>query len=106
MSLNEVMRLWDKNLEESEDVIHEASVDLVNQDSNEEVEEGESEEVIMPQLLAYRDFISKSPAYEWLLASLRKEFLLAPAEPNSMEAIRQEIIKSLPSSHIVSRRKP
>jgi hypothetical protein len=65
----------------------------------------EDGEANMPELLAYRDFIYKSPAYEWLLASLRREFLLAPVEPNSMEAIRRKIIHFLPSSHKVSRKK-
>ncbi|RYP58420.1 hypothetical protein DL769_008959 [Monosporascus sp. CRB-8-3] len=111
MPLNEVMGLWDKNLEDTEndvipDVIDEASVnDLMNQDSN-EGDEKDNQEASTTQLRAYRDFIFNSPPYEWLLASLRKEILLAPAEPNSLEAIRREIIKSLPSSHVVSRKKP
>ncbi|RYP19648.1 hypothetical protein DL765_003241 [Monosporascus sp. GIB2] len=126
MSLNEVMGLWDKTLQDPEydvipenepfgdhidaalpDAIHETRVDeLMNQDFNEEGDEKDNQEASTPQLRAYRDFIFNSPAYEWLLASLRKEILLAPAQPNSLEAIRREIIKSLPSSHIVSRRKP
>lgn len=84
---------------------NEASVDdLMNQDSNEENEE-ENAETNMPGLLAYRDFVFKAPAYEWLIASLRRECLLALAEPNTMEAIRRKIISSLPSSHEVSRKK-
>ncbi|RYO92854.1 hypothetical protein DL763_004579 [Monosporascus cannonballus] len=124
MTLNEVMGLRDKNLEDPEDDvinenrafsridavlpngIHDASVDeLMNQDFNEGDEKG-NQDASTPQLCAYRDFIFNSPAYEWLLASLCKKILLAPAEPNSLEAIRREIIKSLPSSHIVSRNKP
>jgi hypothetical protein len=78
---------------------------LINKDPGEELEEEEQEESAIPELHAYQDFISKSPAYEWLLATLRKEFLLAPAEPNSMEAVRREILHSLPPSHKVSRKK-
>jgi len=37
----------------------------INQESNEEVEE--------EKLLAYRDFIFKALAYEWLLASSRRD---------------------------------
>ncbi|RYP32296.1 hypothetical protein DL767_005271 [Monosporascus sp. MG133] len=144
MPLNEVMGLWDKNLEDPEDdaipentpfgdridtvppdatpentpfgdridtvppdAIHEASADdLMNQDFNKEGDRKDNQESSTPPSRAYKDFIFNSPAYEWLLASLRKEILLAPAEPNSLEAIRREIIKSLPSSHIVSRKKP
>jgi hypothetical protein len=115
MSLSEVMGLWDTKLEDAEDAIppdpqirdfNEANVnDLMSQDSNEEAEEEEKEEAIMPELLTYRDFISKTPAYEWLLASLHRESLMAPAEPNSMGTIRRKIIYSLPSSHKISRKK-
>jgi hypothetical protein len=77
------------------------------QQANEEGEgEEENEEINMPGLHAYRDFILNSPAYEWLLANLRRETLLAQADPNSMLAIKREIINSLPSSHRVSRKRP
>jgi hypothetical protein len=65
-----------------------------------------TEESNMPGLLAFRDFIVNSPAYEWLLTSLRKEALLAPPNPNSMLAIRRDIINSLPPSHRLSRNRP
>jgi hypothetical protein len=116
MPLNEVMSLWYSNWEDPEDDVHpdtrihdsiEASVnDLIYPDSNKGAEEEENEEINTPELLAYRDFIFQNPAYEWLLASLRRELLLAPAEPNSMEAIRREIIYSLPTSHRVSSKQP
>jgi hypothetical protein len=66
-------------------------------DSNEE------EDLNMPELLAYRDFIFQAPAYHWLLASVRRELVLAPAERKSMEAIRDKILVSLPTSHKVSK---
>jgi len=80
-----------------------SSSGLVNKDPDEELEE-EPEESAMPELHAYQDFIFKSPAYEWLLATFRKELLLAPATPNYMGAIRREILHSLPSTHKVSRK--
>jgi hypothetical protein len=113
MPFQDIVRNW---LEDSEvDVypnpeIHdfnEASVDdLINQDSNEEAKDEENKETSILKYPAYQDFIFKAPAYEWLIANLRKECFLAPAEPNSMEAIRREIIYSLPSPHEVSRKKP
>jgi hypothetical protein len=66
----------------------------------------QTEESNMLGLLAYRDFILNSPAYEWLLTSLRKETLLAQPDPNSMLAIRREIINSLPPSRKISRNRP
>lgn len=113
MPLEDRIRNWNQNLGDSEaevsldPEIHNFDIsnddDLWNQDSNEEPEE-EIKETNMLELLAYQDLIFNAPAYEWLLATLRKEFLLTPA--NSMQAIRQKIIDILPSSHIVSRRKP
>src|SRR5438045_8172109 len=77
-----------------------ASVDdSMSQDSNKAEEE--HEETTMSELLAYSDLIFKVPAYEWLVTSLRKEFRMAPAEPNFMDAIRRKIVHSLPSSHKV-----
>ncbi|KAI9764589.1 MAG: hypothetical protein M1840_008318 [Geoglossum simile] len=115
MPLEVVMSNWYQTLEDPEDSVtpdpdfgdlNEANVDdLVDRKPNEEAGEGVYEETNMPELSAYRDFIFKAPAYEWLLASLRREFLLSPAEPNSMEDIRRQIICSLPSSHKVSRKK-
>lgn len=80
-------------------------VPLEDQEPNKGADEEENEETYMPEHLAYRDFIFKAPAYEWLLANLRREFHLCPAEPNSMDAIRRKILSSLPSSHKVSRKK-
>jgi hypothetical protein len=129
MSLGDVMSNWHQNLEDPEDDvppdimpledvmsngppepdihdINEATIDqLIGQEYNEEADEEENEEINKPEHLAYRDFIFKAPAYEWLLASLRREFHLASAEPNSMNTIRRKIIYSLPSSHKVSRKK-
>ena len=69
---------------------NEASVnDLVDQDSNGD------EETYLPEILAYRDLIFKSPSYSWLYERLRNEFRLTPTEPNSMECIRRNIIHFL-----------
>jgi hypothetical protein len=112
MPLEDIVGNWFQKLEDHVHPDHEihdfneASVDdLMNLDSNEEAKEEGNEETNMPGLSAYRDFIFKAPAYEWLIASLRRECLLTLAELNSMEAIRREIISSLPSSHEVSRKK-
>jgi hypothetical protein len=108
MPLRDIMSIWYRNLGDSEDEgpsghgmheLNEASVDdLIYLDADED------EEADMPELLAYRDFISKVPAYEWLLANVYREILLASAEPNLMDAIRRMILHFLPSSHKVSRK--
>ena len=82
-----------------------SSDDPTENDSNEEEEvEGPG----MTELPPYRDFIVGTPAYEWLLARLRRELFLTPSEPNTMgdiaDAIRQEVF-SLPSFRNLSRNK-
>lgn len=114
MALSEIINCWRERLANPEDqeIPYEADIceetvdDFMDKAPNEEAEEEEEhEEIDTPQLLAYRDFVFKASAYEWLLASLHKEYLLIPTEPNSMEAIRHKIISFLPSAHKVSRRK-
>jgi hypothetical protein len=79
------------------------------EESNEDVEisvfdeSNEDEEISVPEVSTYRDFIPKAPAYKWLIANLRREFILTPAESNYMEAIRRTIIDFLPS-HKISRK--
>ncbi|KAF3404922.1 hypothetical protein DPV78_003397 [Talaromyces pinophilus] len=100
----------DQNSNKDDVISHDASIftsaagDMMSQHSDAGAEQEENEEAIMPQLLEYKGFIFKAPAYKWLLASIRREFLLASAEPNVMESIRKTIVTSLPSSHKISRK--
>lgn len=49
-----------------------------------------------------RKLLLQSPAYSWLITSLRRELILVSAKPNLMESIRREIHSVLPTSHSVS----
>ncbi|KAH8803410.1 hypothetical protein F5884DRAFT_683898 [Xylogone sp. PMI_703] len=98
MPLNDKMNLWYKKVEDMEDVMG-TDLDI---DPKEELEEEDND---TPEFLVYRGFIFETPAYEWLLANLRRELVLTSTEPNSIEDIRREITHSLPSSHKVSRKK-
>lgn len=64
----------------------------------------EDEEVLESWLNVSRNFLTSSSAYEELLAQLRREFYLLPAELNIIGDIRGRIISSLPSPRKVSRR--
>ena len=55
------------------------------------------------ELSIYRDVVFNSAAYQWLLARLRGELLLARTVPDCMEAVRRQIAGSLPKSNKVSR---
>ncbi|KAH6869157.1 hypothetical protein B0T10DRAFT_418901 [Thelonectria olida] len=59
-----------------------------------------------PDAGMYRDFIVKTPAYSWLVASLQREATLTRATPDIMEELGQKILGSLPSSRKVSRKAP
>lgn len=110
MPLEDVMSNWFHNLDEtaSGQDIHDVNgaipIDFLTKGPIEELED-EEEILAMPEIHEYQNFIINSPAYDWLLATLRKEFLLAPAEENLMDAIKQEILLALPSTHTVSRKK-
>lgn len=116
MPLDEKWDLWNKHLEEQQDpippslCISESTTDNTHtqEEQEEQAEQAEQaeqdEESDMPELSVYQSFISNIASYEWLLSSLRRELFLAPAKPNIMEAIRNKILTSLPSSHRLSRR--
>ncbi|GAP91233.1 putative Pfs domain protein [Rosellinia necatrix] len=57
-------------------------------------------------LIAYRDLVLHTEAYQWLRLSLLREFRLMSTGPNIIQTIRQVIISSLPSIRRVSRKTP
>jgi hypothetical protein len=74
-------------------------------------DEGVDNEEINPQELSeYRNFMSTSPAYKWLLERLMREVMLEPSEHsgNSIEWIHQTISSfiSFSPSHRVSKNRP
>ncbi|KAI9685935.1 MAG: hypothetical protein M1822_004213 [Bathelium mastoideum] len=73
---------------------------------NDEDEASDEDTETAPNTSAYHDFIVKTAAYNWLVASLRKETTLTRPNPDLMENIRTEIFAALPSIHRVSRRVP
>ncbi len=66
----------------------------------------EDETEITPDAGIYRDFIVKTPAYSWLLATLQREATLSRATPDLMDNIREIILGALPSYRKVSRKAP
>lgn len=56
--------------------------------------------------LEYRDFIVRTPEYEWLIKTLQRESVSRRASPDILERIGAGILAALPSSHHVSRRAP
>ncbi len=108
MNLQERMSLWERNdnfegipLEEKLEGLHPEDIDTQTED-----EETDGETVLDNRLLAYREFIPSTEAYEWLLTRLLRECRLVPTEPNTIQVIRSTIISSLPSDRRISRKVP
>ncbi|KAK6828387.1 hypothetical protein PG987_011728 [Apiospora arundinis] len=71
-------------------------------DSIEEEADNDSDFDI-PVIDRYINIVCKNPMYKWLLAQLRRETLLSRPTPDPMEAIRETVLKWLPSETRISR---
>jgi hypothetical protein len=106
MELGDLMNLWHQNLEDADDDIANPQNDIdVGSETSSigEIVTVEDSDKDLPELVAYKNLISSSPVYEWLLGTIRRKLHLKPAAPNSQDTIRHRILDSLPSSRIVSR---
>jgi hypothetical protein len=70
---------------------------------DEEDDKADDEHDPTKRLSRYGKLVVEAPAYQWLLASLKREYQLTCAEPNIMKTIRQGIIQYLPSPRKISR---
>lgn len=95
MSISELMEMWGQRAEYVEEPPTERPADLAEYDL---------EEPAGTDMLLYRELIFTSPAYQWLVAVLRREFYVSPAEQDIMTQIRTTVLQSLPSTHRLSRR--
>ncbi|EGX53749.1 hypothetical protein AOL_s00004g408 [Orbilia oligospora ATCC 24927] len=102
MALNEKMNIWFRSSESEYVPIPNQDLFDIQEEDEDEVE-FENDDLNDHSTLAYREFIFKSPAFDWLVGSLRRDRFLIPTEPNSMEAIARHIIGSLPSSRKISK---
>lgn len=109
MSLLDKMSMWDNKSSEIDTVTDlSISLDLLSHiDFFEGVEDDDDEITNEVGLSMYHGIILKSPSYEWLLSSLRKECFLqwGSRQPRIMvENIRQKILDRLPTGTISKRR--
>jgi hypothetical protein len=66
--------------------------------------EPEDEEMSEGWRFAYQDFFVNNHSYEWLRARLQREIHLVPTEPNTIQAIQDNIMSLLPSAYRVNRK--
>lgn len=57
-------------------------------------------------LAAYHELVPKTDGYQWLLGRLKKELLMTPAKPSSMDSINNLIAQSLELSLIAGHHTP
>lgn len=94
----------DTGIMEDPNIAHNEKPDDVMDDGHyDDLDEADRATDSLPELSTYRDFISKHPAYEWLLQSIQKELYMGM--PGHIQtAIRETILGYLPRAQRVSRR--
>ena len=111
MDLADIMSLWESktefdkesSLDEVDLETHERgsrSPDLTTGEGDEQPET--DEQGSESELAAYKEFISKTEAYEWLRTRLQRELRLVPAEPDILGRVRHNILSALPPVHRIS----
>lgn len=87
--------------QEDKDLERLSSEQYEDQDMDQDEEDGIER---LPDASPYRNFIVKTPAYDWLIASLQREVTLTRANPDLVDAIGKNILGALPSYRKVSRK--
>jgi hypothetical protein len=107
MNSDDLMNNWLLHLEDSKDQsdpVNGWPEDTFEDDAFDDNFDEDHELYDLPGLTAYKEFISRTPAYEWLLQSIRRELILNVAEANVQANIRQTFLDCLQTSHRVSRK--
>jgi hypothetical protein len=96
---------WSLDIETLEDpntALNEKPDDFVDDSQFEEFDDTDLTADSLPELSLYKDFISKLPAYKWLLESVQN--VLYMDVPGDVQTnIRQAVLDCLPRSQVVSR---
>ncbi|KAH8129832.1 hypothetical protein LI328DRAFT_153386 [Trichoderma asperelloides] len=106
MDLGDLISNWDLNtdlLQDPNTALSEKPDDVMDDSHYDNLDEADRATDSLPELSAYRDFISKHPAYEWLLQSIQRELFMS-ASGNVQTNIRETILGYLPKAYRVSRR--
>ncbi|UKZ90800.1 uncharacterized protein TrAFT101_005797 [Trichoderma asperellum] len=106
MDLGDLISNWDLNtnlLQDPNNALNKKPDDVMDDSHYHNLDEADGATDSLPELSAYRDFISKHPAYEWLLQSIQRE-LYMDVSGNVQTNIRETILGYLPKAHRVGRR--
>ncbi|KAK5422308.1 hypothetical protein LTR06_000565 [Exophiala xenobiotica] len=105
MPPKEMIEKWQMDLQEpmSDPA---ADWDFVEDDSGVQPDDDPEEQPKQITDNLYTDFIVCTPAYDWLLDSLRKRPYLMPTDSTHNSSIRKTILSLLRSNHKVSRKAP
>jgi hypothetical protein len=112
MALEDIISRWLKNLDqpESEETPSLSTTDRAGSIHDEIKESTDDDDEFdndwqNTESNTYRELVTRNSAYEWLLATLQGELLLKAAENDVKDDIKRQIMRSLPSSDIISRKK-
>ncbi|KAL7901943.1 hypothetical protein HDV64DRAFT_267145 [Trichoderma sp. TUCIM 5745] len=106
MDFGDVINKWNPNPDHSQDpntALNDKPDDVMDDSHYDNLDAIDRATDSLPELSAYRDFISMHPAYEWLLQSIQKELYMDM--PGNIQAkIRDTILGHLPRAQISSTR--
>ncbi|KAM0516344.1 hypothetical protein ACHAPE_005491 [Trichoderma viride] len=107
MNVGDLISKWDLDLNLSQQdpntIPNKKPDDSMDDNHYDNLDESDRATDSLPELSAYKDFISKHPAYEWLLRSIRKELYMDM--PGDIQTdIRETILGHLPRAQSISRR--
>ncbi|OTA56890.1 hypothetical protein K449DRAFT_437747 [Hypoxylon sp. EC38] len=101
---DESMVRADQEIEGNDDELRLEPHDEVGLELDEDADEIETDTGKVPDIVSYRNFIGGTPAYDWLKGILKREATLSRGDPDLMEDIGREVLRTLLSLNKVSRR--
>lgn len=101
----QILERWLLSNDESEPVSPPSPPDEVDLDLGDDVFSDEpDEELVIPRLEEYTQFISGSPGYSWLRDQLRREALMESPGRDVLDEVRNKILSTIPTPRRISRK--
>ncbi|KAL5091726.1 hypothetical protein Trisim1_002538 [Trichoderma cf. simile WF8] len=103
MPLEEIMSRWDT---EPENLAENTAKPLANSTKPRNQIRDSGHDSSISHIFTQKDRLLKSPAYDWLLATIRNQHFLTSSTPDTMQLIRDRVVKSLPLTSRVPQGRP
>ena len=102
MDLSDKMSLWVRKANEPDSRQSEETT-ICSLENLPEIEVAE-DDVDLNELFRYQMLILKSPAFDWLVSTVKRQLLLSDDDAWAMTSIREQILGGLPSNRRISRK--